>query len=166
MILSTFCQHFYPCPSLGLQTFRRDHSEHPVFFDDRSEQWRSQEFLSIGQFPSQTILRTGQSWAIEKSTGLQYIETSYLFSSQCLLKRKVNNPQPTEEHIRYLCTTSQRYFSTLKCPIIFCVRTLTITIFSLTSTGEYPTSKPSRCRKLFPIDVKGFPGPFLSSQIF
>jgi hypothetical protein len=30
-------------------------------------QWRSQEFLSIGQFLSQTILRLGQPWAIEKS---------------------------------------------------------------------------------------------------
>jgi hypothetical protein len=39
-------------------------------------QWRSQEFLSIGQFPSQTILRSGQPWAIEKAIGLVFSKLS------------------------------------------------------------------------------------------
>jgi hypothetical protein len=38
----------------------------------RLVQWRSQEFLSSGQFLSQTILRSGQPWAIEKAIGLQF----------------------------------------------------------------------------------------------
>jgi len=32
-------------------------------------QWRSQDFLSIGPFPSGTLLRIGQVWAIQRSTG-------------------------------------------------------------------------------------------------
>jgi hypothetical protein len=72
-------------------------------------QWRSQEFLSIGQFLSQTILRVGQPWAIEKSSGLQFFKISSLFQSECLLKRKINNPQSRDEHVRRFCTTSQRY---------------------------------------------------------
>jgi hypothetical protein len=44
-------------------------------------QWRSQEFLSSGQFPSQTILRSGQPWAIEKQLGYSFFKTFYLYKS-------------------------------------------------------------------------------------
>jgi len=129
-------------------------------------QWCSQEFFSIGQFLSQTILRIGQPWAIEKSSRLQFFKIS-LFQSLCWLKRKVDKLQSTDEHVRCFCTTSQRYFSTLKDLIILCVKTTTITIFfKLRDTGGYPISKSSRRKKLFATDVKIFPRRFFSSQIF
>ncbi len=72
-------------------------------------QWRSQEFLSSGQFPNQTILRSGQPWAIEKQLGYSFFKTFYLYKSRCLLKRNFQHPQLTGEHARVLCTISKMY---------------------------------------------------------
>ncbi len=130
-------------------------------------QWPNQEFLSIGQFSNQIILKIEQPWTIEKSTRLQFFKSFQLFQGQCLLDRKVNNPQPTDGHIRCLCTTVQNYFSTLKCLIIFYMKTTTMTIFFLLSnTDGYPIWKLNRYKKLFATDVKAFARRFFSKQIF
>jgi hypothetical protein len=105
------------------------------------DQWRTQEFLSIGQ-----------PWAIKKWTGLEFFKTSYLFQSRCLWERKVNNLQPTHDCVRCLCTTSQNYFSTLKCFIIFRVKTTTITIcfYGVTQVGSWWLRSPGGVRNYSP----------------
>jgi hypothetical protein len=59
-------------------------------------------------------LRLGQLWPIQKLIGLQFFKTSYLFQRRCLLKRKVNNSQQTEEHARFLYTIWRRHFFIFK----------------------------------------------------
>ena len=125
-----------------------------------SIQWRSQEFLSIEQFQSQTIWRIGQPWANEKSTGLQFFKTYYLFRSRYLLKRKVNNPQKTEKPIRCPCITSQRYFFKFEVSYYLLCENYHNHIFLMSNVGRYLTLKPSRCKTVFVTDIKGFPRPF------
>jgi hypothetical protein len=86
----------------------------------------------------------------------------YLFQSQCLLKRKIN---------RRACSVSLYYFTKV-CFIfkvsyhLLCENYHDNDIFLLNNTGGHSISKPSRCKKLFVTDVKGFPCRFFSSQIF
>jgi hypothetical protein len=118
----------------------------------RIAQWRSQEFLSIGQLKSQPgynfskllIFLQVDVYEREKSTnfnqhmivfGVLYYFTKVFFNFKVFYHLSCKNYQNNH-------------------------------IFLWSNAGGYLASKPRRCKKLFSIDVKGFPRQFFSSHIF
>jgi hypothetical protein len=134
------------------------------------ERWqcRSQKFLSIEQFLSQTILRLGQPWTIEKSTRLHTVFQNFLsFSKPMFMKEKSQQPSTNTRS----CSVSLYYFTKVffNFKVLYhlsCENCNDNHIFSWSNTGGYLASKPKRYKKLFAIDVKGFPRQFFSSHIF
>jgi hypothetical protein len=82
-------------------------------YQNYSEQWRSQEFLSHGPFPSSIVSRTGQQWAIENQLGYNLFKSYIHNTNPCLSKR--NSSMSTKGKLgRFFNTVSQIYSSTLK----------------------------------------------------